>query len=88
MKKRKQIKAPRTEKMTIEVSQRATRVWEYVERLDCGVTIKNVREDMGLSYRQARQVLNLLVDMQVLRVKVTPVWNGVYYIHPHRYSIA
>lgn len=76
--------ATRDPQLTIENQLRALRIWEYLEETTPPVTYKELRRDMGLSYRQTVIAIGLLVSCGVVHVMVTPEWNGCNYIYPHR----
>ncbi len=84
MKHKNPIYVSQDEQLSVEEYQRAMRVWSFLENENPPVLIKDVRREMGLSYRQARRALEILKNFGIVSISVTADWNGCHYIYPHR----
>lgn len=63
---------------------RALRLWQFLEESNPPITYKDIRRELGLSYRQTVRAVGLLCASGVAHVSVTADWNGQHYIYPHR----
>jgi predicted DNA-binding transcriptional regulator len=70
--------------MVIEDQLRALRLWEYLEQKNQPVIYKDIRRDMGLTYRQTVRTVGVLCAAGVVKVTVTADWNGCHYVYPHQ----
>lgn len=72
---------------SIENSQRAARVLSFICEYPTYVLYKDIKRELGLSYRQAVRAVGLLVAMDFVTVHVPSVWNGQHYIYPHQITL-
>jgi len=70
--------------LSIENQWRSIRVWDLLDQAGKPLLYKDIRRELGLSWRQTVRAVGLLVSVKAAKVQVDVVWNGQHYIHPHK----
>jgi hypothetical protein len=74
---------PLSHRRFLEVYERAMRIERYLQNKQPPTCYKDIREQMGLSYRQTVEALEVLENLDIVHVSVITEWNGCHYIFPH-----
>ena len=73
---------------TRELMLRDIRTLDYVQRALGTVSLKDVKDACGLSYKQAIESLARLEYFGDIAHRQVSKWNGQHYIYPHEFWAA